>query len=97
MNCEVLLDDPPCIVVEIKLESGSFIWLFGNRDFLCILVLVHRHIVSTFHNCNRCHNTGADDLPGTPCGLEVSQSDALGQVMPALAQVPADVPLHPGH
>ena len=57
VNREVLLDDPPCIVVEVKLESGSFIWLFRNRDFLCILVLVHRHIVSTFHNCNRCHNT----------------------------------------
>ena len=54
---EILLDDAPSVIVEIKLEPGSFIWLFWSRNLLPILVLVHRHIVSTFHNCNRCHNT----------------------------------------
>ena len=56
MNGEVLLDDPPCIVVKIELKSGSLVGSLCNWCFLLLLrSLSHIHIVSTLHNGNRCH------------------------------------------
>ena len=36
MNGQVLLDDPPCIVVKIELKSGSLVGSLGNWCFRCV-------------------------------------------------------------